>query len=440
MDIHQKLRYRALFCLLLLAGSLPVAAQDSVKVAGISMAFTPITQHKPTEQPEDVLHMEVPYGKPFFINVPEGAGTEIRDNGVHRIDLIYTDFPRDTADWGQSYMALMEGRVRSLFEQLPSLRTNAPKIRWRLVEQRGCTTEEEAEGYFHGFAVYLGEPKSETDTATDAPNAFNWPNDTTEVTYLPPGFENLPSSSLKEKQVSSFQEVFSIVENGAEMEDSIVFNVLQQHQDWKDMLVVVDWTGSMYPYGAQVLRWIKTQQDSGNIRHLVLFNDGDDWVRSNPFAPKAIGHAGGVYYPPLQPMDSLYAVMLRAMLRGDGGLPAENDMEALMKASRQKAGDFTEVVLIADNTSRVRDLELVEDYEYPVRIILCGIKQGKSRPNGDYLYLAWKTGGGLYTLEEALEYSKEDPTAQEQMQEFLGYLIRMREDGRFIIQKKEARE
>ncbi len=46
-------------------------------------------------------------------------------------------------------------------------------------------------------------------------------------------------------------------------------------ESWSNILLVADWTGSMYDYAPQALRWHLDNRSRVPIRHLVLFNDGD---------------------------------------------------------------------------------------------------------------------------------------------------------------------
>ena len=53
--------------------------------------------------------------------------------------------------------------------------------------------------------------------------------------------------------------------------DSVVSAVLDRHLDWQNMIVVNDWTGSMYPYGAQVLKWQLLNYRKSGLTSLTLF-------------------------------------------------------------------------------------------------------------------------------------------------------------------------
>ena len=84
------------------------------------------------------------------------------------------------------------------------------------------------------------------------------------------------------------------------------------------------------------------------------------------------------------------------MNSGYGGDSPENDMEALLKAQK-KLGTGSEIILIADNYSEVRDMALISKLTAPVHIILCGYE---GAINEDYLEIAYKTGGSIHTIEQ----------------------------------------
>jgi hypothetical protein len=82
---------------------------------------------------------------------------------------------------------------------------------------------------------------------------------------------------------------------------------------------------------------------------------------------------------------------------GDGGDPEENDMEAIIKAIAHYRNEITDVILIADNTSCMRDYGLLYRVHKPVHVILCRTDCGI---NPQYVNLAYKTGGSVHTLKE----------------------------------------
>ena len=82
------------------------------------------------------------------------------------------------------------------------------------------------------------------------------------------------------------------------------------------------------------------------------------------------------------------------MNNGDGGDLMENPVEASIWAIK-KYNPTGDIVLVADNYSSPRDLQLYKDLNRPVHIILCGAVVGI---NPDYLFLARETHGSIHTL------------------------------------------
>jgi len=62
------------------------------------------------------------------------------------------------------------------------------------------------------------------------------------------------------------------------------------------------------------------------------------------------------------------------------------------------ATQFKEIVMIVDNNSPIKDIKLLDRFNKPVHIVLCGVNGGSIMP--DYLLLAWKTKGTIHTVEE----------------------------------------
>lgn len=172
-----------------------------------------------------------------------------------------------------------------------------------------------------------------------------------------------------------------------------ILSVFQRNKKyWNSKLVVVDVTGSMSPYIDEVLIWHLMNALKEEPKQYFLFNDGD----STPDELKKIGKTGGIYYTGSKDFDTLLIVTQKAMNSGYGGDSPENDMEALLKAQK-KLGPGSEIILIADNYSEVRDMALLSKLTAPVHIILCGYE---GAINEDYLEIAYKTGGSVHTIEQ----------------------------------------
>lgn len=98
-------------------------------------------------------------------------------------------------------------------------------------------------------------------------------------------------------------------------------------------------------------------------------------------------------------MPDLMKKMLETTSFGCSGDNPENDLEAVLEGAKLLQG-MDELILIADNFSDVRDIELLTELDVPVHIVLCGTQLGV---NEDYLEIAWKTGGSIHTIEQDIE-------------------------------------
>lgn len=166
---------------------------------------------------------------------------------------------------------------------------------------------------------------------------------------------------------------------------------------WSSKVIVTDLTGSMRPYMDEVLLWHALAIVPGAHNRYLFFNDGD----RKPEKP--IGATGGFYTAIMPEMPQLLKTMQSTTDGGGGGESEENDIEALLEAMHMM-GEGDELVLIADNYSDVRDMELLPQLRTPVRIVLAGnLDHGI---NEDYLQIAWATGGSIHTLSEDIETLK----------------------------------
>ncbi len=173
--------------------------------------------------------------------------------------------------------------------------------------------------------------------------------------------------------------------------DTVVTTVLNRNKKWKDMVIVQDVTGSMYPYTMQTLTWRRLNQKTTKARSYVFFNDGDN----HPDGP--IGESGGAYGIMASSGDKVENICTTTMSKGGGGAGPENNIEALLYA-QNKYPDAAEFVMIADNWAPVRDMTLLSLIKVPVHIIVCGAYTGQI--NIDYLNIALETGGTVHTIEE----------------------------------------
>ena len=176
--------------------------------------------------------------------------------------------------------------------------------------------------------------------------------------------------------------------------DSTIFNVFNRNR-WKNAVIVGDVTGSMYPYTAQLLIWLKLHSLDDFSSRFAFFNDGDEKSDED----KKIGETGGIYIKRCYTYDDTKELVKHTMLKGGGGDCPENDIEALLQTEKQFP-DNEYQVLIADNWAPIKDKILIEKLTKPVRVVLCGGTEYGI--NADYLNLARKTKGSVHLMEEDL--------------------------------------
>lgn len=177
--------------------------------------------------------------------------------------------------------------------------------------------------------------------------------------------------------------------------NNVVFNVLNRNKQWKNKLIVADLTGSMYPYAQQMSTWLKLHfMKDTTSQHFVFFNDGDKKRDED----KKIGATGGLYHCKAKTVDELISTMELTIKKGQGGDAPENPVEAII-FGLNKSGKVDDVILIADNWAKARDIKLLARIKVPVRVVLCGVYEGMEI-NEDYLNLAYKTKGSVHTIEQ----------------------------------------
>jgi hypothetical protein len=178
------------------------------------------------------------------------------------------------------------------------------------------------------------------------------------------------------------------------VKDSTIFNTFKRNPNWKKILLVVDMTGSMFPYIGQLLLWYKQTYEEGRVKYYVLFNDGDNVLDSK----KPVGNAGGVHPFDAKDFRKLKKDIEDVRKLGEGGDDPENDLEAVYK-SIGTLRDYGDIVLLADD-SPVRDMALLKRIKKPVHVVLCGTAKGV---NTEYLKIAYQTKGSISTWNETIQ-------------------------------------
>lgn len=310
------------------------------------------------------------------------AYREVRYNSILKVELVYSGYQKADVF---SQPALNTERLEVLQKTAPELFENS-LTKWKFIAQTACKTEDEARGLFHGFIITYRPEMPMTDNSSQVKNMRHTVNK-----YIDPNYDKIV------KKVSSTNAKRDVMDTDIppallNIQDSVVLTVLNRHKEWKDIPIVCDVTGSMYPYMAQTLIWFKLNSKATNARAYTFFNDGDN----KPDTDKVMGKTGGVYTVASGVYDTVENVMCRAMQKGSGGDAPENNIEALLKTIKQNP-DCKEVVMIADNYANVKDIGMLPLITKPVRIILCGSKTGI---NAQYLNIARATGGSIHTMEQ----------------------------------------
>ncbi len=295
-----------------------------------------------------------------------------RNIAVTEINIVFTKYPLHKELWQTNYYELLANRLKELFALDPAL--NSPNFEWNLVLQTNCQSEEQAKKMFHGISIRYINLSDMAKSDRDLPVQKQYDHQTLEVLS---------------------QKVNRFIESQGGFSDSVVFNVLDRNRDWSNALVIMDWTGSMYHYGAQAVMWHILNFANSGLTYFTFFNDGDGMADNL----KVIGSTGGLYHIEASNIENLINTFYRVTAAGDGGDSEENDLEAVIMGMN-KFKDFEELILIADNVSCVRDISLLSEIDVPVHIILCGAEYGI---NPQYVNIAYKTGGSLHTIESDIK-------------------------------------
>lgn len=281
----------------------------------------------------------------------EKMAERLKSETIVGVDLVYSDYPE-----GEDFTALNERRLIELFGALPQA-FNRPVVSWRVVKQTGVKKTGNIHNYFHGFAIYYRE---------------------------------MPSFYAENKLIEQ------IVNGEVAPGDSNILKIFERNGKWKDMLVVCDVTGSMSPYTAQILLWIKANQKLRNMKDIVFFND-DEEKSTNQVQTE---DQTGLWSVSSGDYKKVMNVAVEAMQKGNH---IENNLEAVCSAIKKFPDGQGKVIMIADNWEEPCDQELVNyliAQKIPLRIILCGVN---ASINTYYFDLARATGGSLHTIESDFE-------------------------------------
>ena len=315
-----------------------VTFKDTVKV----------DKYEPLDNGFQVQYLTMSPGNHRIQN--ERVAELLKSETVVGVDLVYSDYPV-----GEDFTELNRRRLIELYSILPDA-FNRQIVEWRIVKQMGVAKTGGINNYFHGFAVY---------------------------------FRKMPTNFAENKLIED------IVEGRVKPEDSTILKVFERNGQWKDMLVVCDVTGSMSPYTAQLLLWIKANQKIRSMKDILFFNDDEENSTNQVVKEDPTGMwtaSSGNYKKVME-------VAFEAMKDGQH---IENNLEAVCAAVKKFPDGKGKVIMIADNWEDPCDMKLLsylQAQKIPLHIILCGVN---ARINTIYLDLARATGGSLHTMENDL--------------------------------------
>lgn len=168
---------------------------------------------------------------------------------------------------------------------------------------------------------------------------------------------------------------------------------------WKNIVIVCDITTSMFPYTTQVFDWMMENTDNKTIKGIVFFTDCDS------LGHQTRGKLPGKMFSvrkkdELVLWDTMFAAINNTENNKD---KPENNIEALLYAQKQFP-DADEIVMIADNSSEVKDMRSLEKIKKKVHVILCGETYQKNYAfQSDFVEIVKKTKGSIHTVEDDIE-------------------------------------
>ncbi len=399
----------------------------------ISLPFSLSAQ----EAGDEIFKVKMQYGSSKITNLSQLKS--LKFEVIKKVELVYTTFAT-SPDFNQK--KLNEERLKNLKSQRADFFSNELTT-YSEVPINGCHSMEEGRRAFHGFRITyrpvpspertereitkllkileeepetadLNSEKEEVVEKSTAPGKavsevavleavaldsvmskkdwrkYKKGKETDEVTwtYLAPVHSGPSVTTLSDgKPVTEDQKKW--------LGESVVGKVMERNPEWKDMMVVVDVTGSMYAYLGQTMLWLKLNQKLDRTKSHVFFNDGDN----KPQSLKIVGKTGGIYTSKSKNFKEVLNTSIKAMRSGGGGDGPENNLEAVIKGLNE-CTDCGDIIMIADNWATPRDLKLYKKIDRPIKIIVCGTFGGI---NPEYLNLARNLDGSVHTIEKDLD-------------------------------------
>lgn len=220
-------------------------------------------------------------------------------------------------------------------------------------------------------------------------------------------FQNDLADDLAEKEIRfisasavSMSDKISRVRELGKTYELTSYDALDRNIDkWKNVVIVCDITSTMFPYTTQVFDWMNENTDNTSIKGIVFFTDCDSLGRQTR------GRLPGKMFAvktkdELVLWDTMFAAINNTENNKD---KPENNIEALLYAQKHFP-EADEFVMIADNSTQVKDMKQLSKVKKKVHIVLCGETYEKNLAfQSDYVQIAKKTKGTIHTLEDDIE-------------------------------------
>ncbi len=348
----------------------------------IKTSFSSIYQLDTTSVSQARHAIKMQFGETDFSISPKKEWEELAKANHISIKMYYSKFPQNIDFQTNTQKILNDKRIQNLLEQLPIL--SQKTIYLEMIGQENCENVAQASALFHGFLI---DYEVEKPTPTQS---FQPPLETKNTSNVP----DLQTNNFERFDISHVNNEFAKEVRQKHIgKDSTSYLVFERNiTAWDSVVIVADWTSSMYPFTLQLLIWqVQNKKNASKILGYIFFNDGD----KTPDNQKKIGQTGGIYVSNSPSLAAALEKMGECKRNGNGGGDfAENNIEALLMAIQQfpQAKSF---VMIADNYGKIKDLALSSQLTKPIHIILARMPAFQHLTE-DYLEVALQTGGSLH--------------------------------------------
>lgn len=339
---------------------------------------------------KDVISMQ--FGETNLRYTNKNLANALEKTGIISIKLYYSKFPKDANFQENTQKAVNELRIKNLLGRFPVLNTKNVTI--ELIAQENCENLVQAKALFHGFII-------DYEIANPTISPVGEPAKEKTASNLEEKEKPIPKQAVNNQKPKPVILDFGNVNNEFSKEvkrrhigrDSITYFAFERNiAQWDSVVIVADWTSSMYPYTLQLLIWqTQNAQYANKILGYVFFNDGD----KTPDNQKKIGQIGGIYVSNSPHLPDALQKMDECKKNGNGGGDFdENNIEALLAAVEQFS-NAKSIIMISDNYGKIKDLALLPKVKKPVHVILARMPDLRFLTE-DYLQVALRTGGSLH--------------------------------------------